>query len=38
MEIELRHGIASWAEMVDGFIMTFNFEDDCPHRCNPSDS
>lgn len=31
LETELRHGTTSWAEMVDGFVMTFRFEDDCPH-------
>lgn len=28
MEIELHHGTLNWTEMVDGFILTFSFEDD----------
>jgi len=31
LERDLRHGIASWEDMVDGFILTFIVEDDCPY-------
>ena len=31
LEIELSHGTANWEEMIDGFILTFSFEDDCPY-------
>ena len=31
LEIELRHGIVNWEIMVDGFILIFKFEDDCPY-------
>lgn len=31
LETELRHGTASSINMVDGFVMTFIFEDDCPN-------
>lgn len=30
LEIELRHGTVNWADLVEGFILTFSFEYDCP--------
>lgn len=30
LEMELRHGIMNWEDMVYGFILTFSFEDDFP--------